>query len=134
MDNQPPLGSIGQISRTVKDVVAATDWYKNVLGLQILYSFGDLAFFDCSGMRLFLSQGANGGQHESIIYFKVDDIRASHEALRARGAVFVNAPHMVHRHENGTEEWMAFMEDNEGRPLAIMSQVKAPADHIAATP
>ena len=41
---------------------------------------------------------------------------------------------MIHRHEDGTEEWMAFVEDNEGRPLAIMSQVQAPADQIALTP
>ena len=54
--------------------MAATKWYKEVLGLKYLYSFGDLAFFDCSGIRLFLSQGENEGHHESIIYFKVEDI------------------------------------------------------------
>jgi methylmalonyl-CoA/ethylmalonyl-CoA epimerase len=32
---------------------------------------------------------------------------------------------MIHRHEDGTEEWMAFFEDNEGRPLALMTQVRA---------
>jgi hypothetical protein len=32
---------------------------------------------------------------------------------------------MIHRHADGTEEWMNFFEDNEGRPLAIMAQVKA---------
>ena len=120
-----PLGPIGQISRTVKDVAAATKWFSEVLGLKHLYSFGDLAFFDCAGIRLFLSQGEGGAQHDSIIYFKVGDIRTSHEALLARGAKFINAPHMVHRHEDGTEEWMAMVEDNEGRPLAIMSQASA---------
>jgi hypothetical protein len=35
---------------------------------------------------------------------------------------FINAPHMIHRHEDGTEEWMAFFNDNEGRPLGIMSK------------
>lgn len=134
MDDQPSIGPIGQISRTVNNVAAASKWYAEVLGLKHLYSFGDLAFFDCSGTRLFLSQGENGGQHESTIYFKVHDIRASHEALLARGATFLNAPHMIHRHENGTEEWMAFVEDNEGRPLAIMSQVEARAADTAEPP
>ena len=32
---------------------------------------------------------------------------------------------MIHRHDDGTEEWMAFFTDNEERPLAIMAQVKA---------
>ncbi len=29
---------------------------------------------------------------------------------------------MIHRHADGTEEWMAFLKDNEGRPLGIMSR------------
>jgi DNA-binding CsgD family transcriptional regulator/catechol 2,3-dioxygenase-like lactoylglutathione lyase family enzyme len=118
------LGEIGQIARTVKDIAAATAWYRDVLGLKHLYSFGTLAFFDCSGTRLFLSQGDGPAGQESVIYFKVGDIRASHEALLARGATFISAPHLVHRHDDGTEEWMAFVQDNEARPLAIMSQVK----------
>ena len=60
------LGRIGQVSRTVTDITAARRWYGEVLGLPHLYSFGDLAFFDCSGVRLFLSQGEAGP--ESIIY------------------------------------------------------------------
>jgi DNA-binding CsgD family transcriptional regulator len=51
--------------------------------------------------------------------------RAAHEDLAARGIAFVSAPHMIHRHDDGTEEWMAFFNDNEGRYLAIMSQVVA---------
>ena len=34
----------------------------------------------------------------------------------------VNEPHMIFRHPDGMEKWMAFFEDDEGRPLAIMSQ------------
>jgi len=30
---------------------------------------------------------------------------------------------MIFRHANGTEEWMAFFKDPEGRPLALMEQV-----------
>jgi len=29
---------------------------------------------------------------------------------------------MIHRHEDGTEEWMAFFNDPESRPIAIMAQ------------
>jgi DNA-binding CsgD family transcriptional regulator/catechol 2,3-dioxygenase-like lactoylglutathione lyase family enzyme len=123
-----PIGAIGQIARTVKDIGAATSWFRDVLGLTHLYSFGGLAFFGCDGVRLLLSQGEGGSHPESIIYFKVGDIRTSHAALLARGATFINAPHLVHRHADGTEEWMAFLQDNEGRPLAIMSQVSGPGD------
>ena len=60
---------------------------------------------------------------ESILYFRVEDIRRAHEQLQERGAEFVQVPHMIHRHGDGTEEWMAFFKDPDGRPLAIMSQV-----------
>jgi len=115
------IGPVGQIARTVKDVAAARAWYGEVLGLQHLYSFGNLAFFDCGGVRLFLSEGENSVS-ESILYFRVPDIRAAHQALAARGVAFTHAPHMIHRHADGTEEWMAFFTDNERRPLAIMAQ------------
>jgi hypothetical protein len=31
---------------------------------------------------------------------------------------------MIHRHSDGTEEWMTAFKDNEGRPLAILSQLR----------
>ncbi len=122
--NKPlALGAIGQIARGVTDIEAARRWYGETLGLPHLYSFGNLAFFDCGGVRLFLSEG-DGGPSASILYFQVDDIRAAHADLSGRGIAFEGAPHMIHRHEDGTEEWMAFFKDNEGRLLAIMAQAK----------
>ena len=117
------LGAVGQIARGVSDIAAARRWYERVLGLKHLYSFGDLAFFDMDGVRLFLSEG--DGASDSILYFRVPDVRTASAALEARGAVFTHAPHMIHRHEDGAEEWMAFFSDNEGRPLAIMAQARA---------
>jgi predicted enzyme related to lactoylglutathione lyase len=95
-----------------------------VLGLKHLYSFGNLAFFDCEGIRLFLSEGEDPNGAESIIYFNVPDIRSAHAELIERGIEFLGAPHMIHRHADGTEEWMAAFKDNEGRTLAILSKVR----------
>ena len=123
MDDPLTLGPIAQIARTVKDIVAAERWYADVLGLKHLYTFGNLAFFDCGGVRLFLSEG-EGGAAESILYFRAPDVRSAHTTLAGRGVAFINAPHMIHRHADGTEEWMAVFRDNEDRPLAIMAAVK----------
>ena len=112
--------TLGQVSRMVRDIAAATAWYRDVLGLPHLYSFGELAFFDMGGVRLYLQQGEPGP--ESLLYFRGEDMAAAHAALGGRGVTFVAAPHMVHRHEDGTEEWMAFFNDPEGRPLALMAQ------------
>lgn len=70
-----------------------------------------------------LSQAASEIQPESVIYLKVTDIQQARQELRAKGVEFLNAPHLIHRHADGVEEWMAFFKDPEGRPLAIMSQV-----------
>jgi DNA-binding CsgD family transcriptional regulator/catechol 2,3-dioxygenase-like lactoylglutathione lyase family enzyme len=117
------LGTIGQIARSVSDIGAAEAWYRDVLGLPHLFTFGELAFFDCGGTRLYLQQGE--AKPESILYFKVADIHAAHDHLAGQGIEIVCAPHMVHRHADGTEEWMAFFNDPDGRPLALMAQAAA---------
>ncbi len=118
------LGPIGQVSRTVRDIKEAEAWYRDTLGLRHLYTFGGLAFFDCAGTRLYLSAENGASAAESILYFRVADIAAKHAELLSRGVEFKGAPHMIHRHPDGTEEWMAFFLDPEGRPLALMSQVR----------
>jgi DNA-binding CsgD family transcriptional regulator/catechol 2,3-dioxygenase-like lactoylglutathione lyase family enzyme len=118
----PALGAIGQIARTVSDIAAAEAWYRDVLGLRHLYTFGTLSFFDCNGVRLFLSQ-AEALQPESILYFSVADLHATCAALTQAGVEITHAPHRVHAHADGTEEWMAFLRDPDGRPLGLMSRV-----------
>ena len=124
------LGSIGQVARHVADVDRAEAWYRDVLGLTHLYSYpssvGKLAFFDCGGTRLFFARerGDNPGE-QNVLYFRVPDINAAYEELRSRGVEFTDVPHMIFKHPDGTEEWMAFFKDCEDQVLSIMSQVKA---------
>ncbi len=119
------IGSIGQISRAVSDIAQAETWYGAVLGLKHLYTFGKLAFFDCDGVRLLLSETKSALPAESLLYLRVADIGRAYVELQARGVEFTHAPHLVHRHGDGTEEWMAFFTDPDGRPLAIMSQIES---------
>ena len=123
MNSPLTLGSIAQIARSVQDIKQAETWYKNVLGLPHLYTFGNLAFFDCNGTRLMLSQ-ESAVVPESILYMRVGNIAAAYEVLKSRGVEFINAPHMIHRHADGTEEWLSMLKDPEGRPLGIMAQAK----------
>jgi DNA-binding CsgD family transcriptional regulator/predicted enzyme related to lactoylglutathione lyase len=109
------LGPVGQISRTVRDIAEAEAWYGKVLGLKHLYTFGKLAFFDLGGTRLFLSQEGEAQKSESVLYLRVPDITQAHDELKSRGVEFMGAPHMIHKHPDGTE----------GCPLALMSQVRA---------
>jgi catechol 2,3-dioxygenase-like lactoylglutathione lyase family enzyme/DNA-binding CsgD family transcriptional regulator len=122
-DDNLRLGPLGQVGRHVSDLDRAVKWYGTVLGLPHLYTFGDLAFFDCGGVRLFLFAHGDPGE-PSVLYFQVRDISAAYDTLTARGVAFEGAPHMIHRHESGIEEWMAFFPDPDGHLLAIMSQVR----------
>jgi len=100
------LGAIGQVSREVGNIARAEAWYRDILGLPHLYTYGNLAFFDCAGTRLFLvERGSEGSAGNSILYFRVPDVEAAHRELSARGVAFEGAPHMVHKHTDGTEEW-----------------------------
>ena len=116
---------LGQVARTTSDPAAARAWYRDVLGLPELYAFGNLSFFDLGGVRLMISEAEGAGGQQSILYLRVPDLHAEKERLESAGVRFTHAPHMIHRHEDGTEEWMAFFEDNEGRPLALMTQVRS---------
>lgn len=114
---------LGQIARTVNSVERSRTWYRDTLGLPELYAFPGLAFFDLGGVRLMLTE-EGGRSQESILYFRVPDVHAAREEMEGRGVNFTHAPHRIHRHEDGTEEWTAFFEDDEGRPLGLMTQVR----------
>ncbi len=119
------LGHIGQVAHTVKDIETAVTFFRDTLGMKHLYTFGQLAFFDCDGTRLFVDALPEAQGHgNSVLYFTVADIHATTAALKGKGVTFTGEPHMIHRHEDGTEEWMSFFSDPEGNTLALMSAVK----------
>jgi predicted enzyme related to lactoylglutathione lyase len=117
------LGPLGQVSLLARDIGRAEAFYRDRLGLAHLFTFGDLAFFACGATRLFLRQAADEWHPGSVLYFTVADIHASYQDLTSKGVAFHGAPHLIHRHDDGAEEWMAFFADTEGNTLALMSQV-----------
>jgi DNA-binding CsgD family transcriptional regulator/predicted enzyme related to lactoylglutathione lyase len=122
------LGTIGQVSLSIRDVGRAERFYGETLGLPHVFTFGDLAFFDADGVRLYLHRKDEADwKPSSVLYFLVPDIHATQEALAAAGVHFTGAPHVIYTDdETGTEEWMTFFDDGEGNTLALMSRV-APA-------
>jgi DNA-binding CsgD family transcriptional regulator/extradiol dioxygenase family protein len=120
------VGPIGQIALSIRDVARAERFYGETLGLPHVFTFGDLAFFDAEGIRLYLHRKDEPDwRPASVLYFLVDDIHAAQDALVAKGVHFSGAPHVIFTHDDGTEEWMTFFEDGEGNTLALMSRVPA---------
>lgn len=126
MANSKTTPAIGQISRTVSDIDVSRNWFELVLELPHLYTFGKMTFFDCNGTRLMLNQNEAFNPNESILYFQVNDIDTTYENLVQKDVEFIAAPHQIHQHDDGTQEWMAFFKDPDGRPLALMSQIRLP--------
>jgi methylmalonyl-CoA/ethylmalonyl-CoA epimerase len=121
------LGRIGQISLLIRDVERARRFYAETLGLTHLYTYGDLMFLEAGDTRLYLHRKEEAEWRPgSILYFEVADIVATQAALADAGVRFAGDAHVIHRHEDGTEEWMSFFEDGEGNTLALMSTVRAP--------
>ncbi len=120
------LSQIGQIGLTIDDLPRAVEFYRDTLGLRLLFQAPpNLAFFDCAGVRLMLAPVEKPGEKfSSVVYFRVDDIRAAHETLAARGVPFESAPHLIARMPDH-ELWMAFFRDPSGNLLALMSEVRA---------
>lgn len=123
---KPPLsGRIRQIALTVEEMERATAFYRDRLGLPHLFSAGEMAFFDCDGVRLMLALPEEEVPvASSIVYFAAQGIADAHRALVERGVRFRDEPHVVHRDENH-ELWIAFFEDGEGNLHALMEEVPA---------
>jgi DNA-binding CsgD family transcriptional regulator/predicted enzyme related to lactoylglutathione lyase len=120
------LGRIGQVSLSIRDVARAERFYGETLKLPHVFTFGDLAFFDAGGTRLYLHRKDEAEWRPgSVLYFVVNDIAAAQERLAAAGVHFTGAPHRIFTHDDGTEEWMTFFEDGEGNTLALMAAVRA---------
>jgi methylmalonyl-CoA/ethylmalonyl-CoA epimerase len=116
------LSRIGQIGVTVKDADQSLAFYRDVLGLKVLFQYPGLAFFDCAGIRLMLSSVPQSETYSSVVYFRVDDIQQAHQALLARGAVFEGEPHVVAKMPDH-DLWMAFLRDPDRNLIGLMSEV-----------
>ncbi len=121
------LSQLGQIAVNVQDVERATAFYRDTLGMHFLFAFPGLAFFDCGGVRLMLSRAEDPklDHPASILYYRVADIEATHQALAARGVRFEQGPHLVARMPDH-ELWLADFYDSEENLLALMTE-KRPA-------
>jgi methylmalonyl-CoA/ethylmalonyl-CoA epimerase len=118
------LARIEQIAMPVRDLERATAFYRDRLGMKLLFDVPPhLAFFDCDGVRLALSISSDPMYDPpgSIVYYRVADIEASHVELENRSVEFLQGPHKV-AELGDVEIWMAFFEDTEGNTLALTSE------------
>jgi catechol 2,3-dioxygenase-like lactoylglutathione lyase family enzyme len=114
---------LSQIARRVEDLDRARSFWRDILQVPELYAFPGLAFFEIGPTRLMLRETGQRDEAD-ILYLMTADITAAHAALASRGAAITGTPQLIHKHPDGTEEWMAFFKDDEGRDLALHGLVR----------
>lgn len=118
------IANIGQISIIVKDVERATAFYRDVLGLPLLFTVPGMAFFDCGGVRLMLGTPSSPeyDHPSSILYFRVPDIQAGYQRLVQHSVEIVAPPRLI-APMPAYDLWMTAFRDSEGNIHQLMSEV-----------
>jgi len=124
MHQSTDVVGLGQVALTVSDVSRSSAFYRDAVGLRFLFAAGPaLAFLDLGNARLMLSspEGELTPGSGTVLYFRVGDIEATHDLMRARGVTFVDVPHLVAPMPDH-DLWMCFFRDPDGYLLALMSE------------
>jgi len=118
------ISNIGQISIIVKDVERATAFYRDALGLPLLFTVPSMAFFDCGGVRLMLGTASSPeyDHPSSILYFRVTDIQAGYQRLVEQKVDIVTPPRLIAPMPTH-DLWMTAFRDSEGNIHQLMSEV-----------
>jgi len=118
------IETIGQIAIAISDLEKSVDFYKNKLGLTLLFEVSpNLAFFQCGDTRLMMTtlQGDKKDHNTSVIYYKVSDIQLTTEQLQQKGIVFERQPQLAAKMEDH-ELWIGFLRDPDQNLVGIMAE------------
>ena len=122
----PKIGitGLGQIAINAYDVPRATKFYRDALGLPLLFEAGGMSFFDCGGVRLMLGKASSPelDHPSSILYFRVPDLDSAYQQLLEM-QVKIEAPPRLIAPMPTYDLWMAAFRDPEGNIMQLMSEV-----------
>jgi methylmalonyl-CoA/ethylmalonyl-CoA epimerase len=118
------LGKIRQIAINVHDLERATAFYRDTLGMKLLFEVPNLAFFDAGGVRLMLGKGETPeiDHPGSILYYLVPDIQAAHATLVSKGVQVLREPALIAPMPDH-DLWISDYKDSEDNMFALMSEV-----------
>lgn len=117
------VGGIGQVALPARDVDAVTAFYRDVLGLPLLFEAGGMAFFDGGGVRIMVSRPeGDEAVGAPLLYYRTPDLDAAHRVLVDAGAEVVSPPHLVHA-DDRHELHIGFYRDVEGNLFGLMREI-----------
>ena len=120
------ITGVAQVALVVHDLGRAVAFYRDTLGLKLLFQVPSAAFFDCGGVRVMLALPEASHPEldhpPSILYYRVDDVAATCRTLAARGVRLEGEPHVVGQFE-GRDVWLGHYYDMEGNLHAVTAEV-----------
>ena len=117
------LTGILQVAITVKEIDRATAFYRDTLGLPVLMTAPNMAFFNCGGVRLYLSSGQSS-EHaagNSFLYFRTPDMSGFLADAKAKNVSIHQEPQII-AHMPDHDLWLMWIKDSEGNLLGIMEE------------
>ena len=108
-----------------RDRARATEFYRDMLGLELAYEDNLAAVFNIAGITVRVSVVADFVSHEhTILGFRVADVEASVRALREKGVAFIIHPSYKQDELGivnvpGGNVRVAWMKDPDGNVLSV---------------
>jgi catechol 2,3-dioxygenase-like lactoylglutathione lyase family enzyme len=127
LESAIPVGVI-----CTKDLVRATAFYRDTLGLKLAAEDNFAAIFDISGVALRVSTVPDWTAHQHAVFgFKVADVTQTVKALREKGVTFNTYEGFTHDELGiitipGTSSQVAWFKDLDGNVLSV-TNASAPA-------
>ncbi|HEX8900545.1 VOC family protein [Vitreimonas sp.] len=121
MSSEPLLTGITQIALGSANPAALVAFYRDTLGVPVLFETNGMTFFQSGATRLMIG-AAQPGQPiggDTVIYFEPRDWTAAEAKLEQAGIAFLH-PAQVLQHAPGRELALRAFKDPEGHSLALL--------------
>jgi methylmalonyl-CoA/ethylmalonyl-CoA epimerase len=124
--NQAPPTLAGrklvQVALTTRDAERSKHFYRDVLGLQLLFEVPNMTFYQMGEQRLMVGVESSMTPGGSVLYIDAPDIDALGGELEKRGVSFLG-PVAVLQHTDKGELKLREFKDPDGNALALMGFV-----------
>jgi catechol 2,3-dioxygenase-like lactoylglutathione lyase family enzyme len=113
-----------QVALTCRDLDRSRTFYRDMLGLPLLFEVSGMLSFQLEGLRLMIGKerGPEKPIGGSLIYFDAPDMDVIGAALEKKGAVFVGPAFTLQKTETHELKLREFF-DPDGNALALMGMV-----------
>ena len=124
--NPAPVSLAGrklvQVALTTRDPEQSKRFYRDVLGLQLLFEVPNMTFYQAGDLRLMVGVESSMTPGGSVLYFDAPDIDVLGGVLEQRGVRFFGPASVVQRTNKGELKLREFR-DPDGNALALMGFV-----------